>query len=65
MSFQLASFCPLVRRAVVVHVTKHQAVLSTVDDDANIPIDPHRPEVGIFGLGHSVVTQPRLVGVGL
>ena len=55
--FELASFGPVVGLVVVIHVAQQQTALGAVDDDADVHIHPHRPEVLVSRLVELVETQ--------
>lgn len=51
MSFDPATFGPRVGFVVMIDVGPREARLGLVDDDPNVLIDPHGPEVWIAAVG--------------
>jgi hypothetical protein len=47
VGLQLASFPPLIRPIVMSDVTQQNAGVGPVDDEPNVLIDPHRPEIAV------------------
>jgi len=65
MRLDPAALRPFVGVVVVGDVHQHQAIAGLVHDDAQVAIDPHRPEIRISRLVEAVELQPRLVRVHL
>ena len=63
--FDAATLRPGIGVIVVSDIADQKAVLGLVDDQANVTIDPHRPEIGVLRLVDAVELKPRRGGVHL
>ena len=61
MCFQLATFRPVVSLVVVADVAEQDARLAPVNDQPDVAIDPHRPEILVL---HLVELVEAHAGIG-
>ena len=65
MRLQPTAFGPPVGVIVAVHIAENDVLPGSVEDDAQVEVNPRRPKARIPGPGHAVQAEAGMGDIGL